>query len=326
MSAMANASSRTVAATGSDVMIETRGLTKVYGSLVAVDSLCMAVREGEIHGLVGPNGAGKSTLLKLLVGAIRCTRGEGYIKGHLIGSVEARRVIGYSPERPSFYRNMTAWDYLVHMAGLSGMKIGEAEDRADELLDWLDLSDFSDAVIGGFSAGMKQRLSVAQAMAHRPGLLILDEPTANLDPGGRMSLLEKLKSLPAEQNVTVLISSHILSELEYLVDTVTFLDRGRVVSESGVEVLKGAMTLDRYVLHASNSEALAEALRGVECVQEVRLGSDGVIHITSQDMGMLQVAVLEAVVRCGAVVKHFGEEQVRLEDVYRDTMAEERDR
>ena len=309
-----------------DVMIETRGLTKKYGKLVAVNSLDIKVQKGAVHGFVGPNGAGKSTTIKLLVGAIRRTSGEGFIKGYPIGSVDARRAIGYSPERPSFYKDWTAFDYLVHMAALSGLKTDEAERRSQELLDWLELSDFSKARVGGFSAGMKQRLSIAQAMSHKPELLVLDEPTANLDPDGRMSLLEKLKKLPQEQGVTIFISSHILSELEYLIDSVTLINKGRMVAEDSLKAMKEEISLNRFALNTSNNEAVMKALQGHPSIQEMKLGNDGVIHISSQDMGKLQSAVMEAVTKTGSLLKNFGEEQVKLEDIYRSTMEQGKDR
>ncbi len=306
-------------------IIETRGLTKRYGKLGAVDGLDVKVDKGTIHGFVGPNGAGKSTTIKLLVGAIRRTSGEGFIKGYPIGSVDARRAIGYSPERPSFYKDWTAFDYLVHMAALSGIKTTEAESRSQELLEWLELADFAGSKVGGFSAGMKQRLSIAQAMTHKPELLVLDEPTANLDPDGRMSLLEKLKGLPREQGVTVFISSHILSELEYLIDSVTLINKGRTVAEDSVKDMKEEMALNRYVLNTSNNEAVLKALEGHPCIQQMERAADGVIHISSPDMAKLQVAVMEAVTKTGSLLKTFGEEQVRLEDIYRSTMDQGRE-
>lgn len=309
-----------------DVVIETRGLTKKYGKLVAVNSLDVKVQKGAVHGFVGPNGAGKSTTIKLLVGAIKRTSGEGFIKGYPIGSVDARRAIGYSPERPSFYKDWTAFDYLVHMAALSGLKTDEAERRSQELLDWLELSDFAKAKVGGFSAGMKQRLSIAQAMSHKPELLVLDEPTANLDPDGRMSLLAKLKGLPREQGVTIFISSHILSELEYLIDSVTLINKGRMVAEDSVKAMKEEISLNRFALNTSNNEAVMKALQGHPSIQEMKLGNDGVIHISSQDMGRLQSAVMEAVTKTGSLLKNFGEEQVKLEDIYRSTMDQGKDK
>jgi ABC-2 type transport system ATP-binding protein len=309
-----------------DVMIETKGLTKKYGKLVAVNSLDVNVQKGVIHGFVGPNGAGKSTTIKLLVGAIRRTSGEGFVKGYPIGSVDARRAIGFSPERPSFYKDWTAFDYLVHMAALSGVKTAEAERRSQELLQWLDLSDFANAKVGGFSAGMKQRLSIAQAMSHKPEVLILDEPTANLDPDGRMSLLAKLKGLPQEQGVTVFISSHILSELEFLIDSVTLINKGRTVAEDSVKVMKEERSLNRYALNTSNNQAVMKALQGHASIQEMKLGNDGVIHISSPDMAQLQSAVMAAVTKTGSLLRNFGEEQVKLEDIYRSTMDQGKDK
>jgi len=310
----------------SNAMIETRGLTKKFGKLMAVDSLDVKVQKGVIHGFVGPNGAGKSTTIKLLVGAIRRTSGQGFIKGYPIGSVDARRAIGYSPERPSFYKDWTAFDYLVHMAALSGIKTDEAERRSQDLLEWLELSDFAKAKVGGFSAGMKQRLSIAQAMSHKPELLVLDEPTANLDPDGRISLLEKLKSLPREQGVTVFISSHILSELEFLIDSVTLINKGRTVAEDSVKVMKEEISLNRYVLNTSNNQAVMKALQGHASILEMKLGNDGAIHISSPDMGQLQSAVMEVVTKTGSLLKYFGEEQVKLEDIYRSTMDQGKDK
>jgi ABC-2 type transport system ATP-binding protein len=303
-----------------NLMIETKGMTKIFGKLVAVDSLNLKVGEGTLHGFVGPNGAGKTTTIKMLVGAIKCTKGEGFIKGYPIGSIEARRLIGYSPERPSFYNDMTASDYLTYMAGLSGLTTNKAEVRTAELLEWLELSKFSDTKIGGFSAGMKQRLSLAQALSHQPELLILDEPTANLDPAGRMSILDKLKGLSREQKTTIFISSHILPELEQLVDSVTLIDKGQAVAEDTMEQLKRGLAQNRYVLNTSNNQATLEVLKTKPSVQEIWLDAEGVIHLISQDATALQKEVMEAVAQNSLLLKYFGEEQVKLEDIYRKTI------
>jgi ABC-type multidrug transport system ATPase subunit len=171
---------------------------------------------------------------------------------------------------------------------------------------------------------MKQRLSLAQAMAHQPQLLILDEPTANLDPDGRMSLLEKLKQLSRDQNLTIFISSHILPELEQLVDAVTLIEKGRMVAEDSVQNLKQAVTLDHYLLKTSNNEAMLKALQGDASVQEMHLDDEGFVHLTSSDLAALQKRVIEAVTRSGALIEHFGREQASLQDVYRRTMGKDK--
>jgi len=308
----------------SDLMIETKGLTRSFGKLVAVNGLNLNVRKGCIHGFVGPNGAGKTTTMKMLIGSIRSTGGEGFINGYPISSLEARRSLGFSPERPSFYGDMTAWDYLVYMGRLAGMKADAAQKRAKELIDWLELAKFRNSKVGRFSAGMKQRLSLGQSMTHQPQLLILDEPTANLDPDGRMSLTEKLRQLRQERNITIFVSSHQLLELEQLVDAVTLIEKGRTVAEDSVRDLKQSVTLNRYVLKVSKREVIVKALQDQACVQGMSVDDDGTIHLTSSNFAGLQAKVMEAVTSAGAEIEYFGKEQASLQDVYRQTMGRDR--
>jgi len=306
-----------------NLMIETRELTKAFGDFVAVDGIGLKIREGSIHGFVGPNGAGKTTTIKMLVGAIRSTKGTGFIKGYPIGSVAARKVIGYSPEHPSFYGNMTALDYLIYMARVSGVERDTAR-KAAELLDWIELGRFVDTRVGGFSAGMKQRLSLAQALIHDPELLILDEPTANLDPTGRMTILDKLKQLSQERKVTVFISSHILSELEQLVDSVTLINRGQIAAEDSMEHLKKIFSQNHYLLKTSSNESVLEAMKTKAYLQESWLGADGFIHLISEDNTALKQGVMEALSQTRVLLEHFSQEEVTLESIYRRTMGIEK--
>lgn len=306
-----------------NLMIETRELTKAFGDFVAVDGIGLKIREGSIHGFVGPNGAGKTTTIKMLVGAIRSTKGTGFIKGYPIGSVAARKVIGYSPEHPSFYGNMTALDYLIYMARVSGVERDTAR-KAAELLDWIELGRFVDTKVGGFSAGMKQRLSLAQALIHDPELLILDEPTANLDPTGRMTILDKLKQLSQERRVTIFISSHILSELEQLVDSVTLINRGQIAAEDSMEHLKKIFSQNHYLLKTSSNESVLEAMKTKAYLQESWLGADGFIHLISEDSTALKQGVMEALSQTRVLLEHFSQEEVTLESIYRRTMGIEK--
>ncbi len=302
------------------LMIETKGLTKVYGRLVAVDGLDLNVHRGLIHGFVGPNGAGKTTTMKMLVGSIKMTRGEGYVNGHPIGTLEARRSLGFAPEQPSFYKDMTAWDYLVYMARLGGMRTDTAQKRAREIIEWFGLGDCWKLQVGRFSAGMKQRLSLGQAMTHRPELLVLDEPTAHLDPDGRMSLIGRLRELRRDLKITIFVSSHILPEVEQLADTVTMIENGRIVTEDSLRSLKQKVTSNRYVIRVSRRKAVLQALQDKDCVQEIFVDDEGTIHLTSPDFVLLQAKVIEAVTQTGADIEYFGKEQASLQDVYRRTM------
>jgi ABC-2 type transport system ATP-binding protein len=260
----------------------------------------------------------------MLVGAIRSTKGTGFIKGYPIGSVASRKVIGYSPEHPSFYGNMTALDYLIYMARVSGVE-RDAVRKAAELLDWIELGRFVDTKVGGFSAGMKQRLSLAQALIHDPELLILDEPTANLDPTGRMTILDKLKQLSQERRVTVFISSHILSELEQLVDSVTLINRGQIAAEDSMEHLKKIFSQNHYLLKTSSNESVLEAMKTKAYLQESWLGADGFIHLISEDSTALKQGVMEALSQTRVLLEHFSQEEVTLESIYRRTMGIEKE-
>ncbi len=302
------------------LMIETRNLTKTFGDFTAVDGINLSVQKGTIHGFVGPNGAGKTTTMKMLIGAIWCSQGEGYIKGYGIGSIPAKQIIGYSPEHAFFYNDMVASDYLVYMARICGMKRSETRKRALELLDWLDIGGFSERKIGGFSAGMKQRLSLAQALIHEPELLILDEPTANMDPTGRLSILDKLRQLSRERKATIFLSSHILSELEQVVDFMTMIDKGRIVVEGKMAELRKRFSGNHFLLKTSHNETILAAIKDKGLFRESWIDNEDFIHMISDNTTALRKEVVETVVRTGAELEHFSEERASLQDIYRKTM------
>jgi ABC-2 type transport system ATP-binding protein len=293
-------------------MIETWGLTKRFGSLAAVDSIAISVKKGTIHGFIGPNGAGKSTTMKLLIGALRPTSGGGTIGGYPIGSLEARAVFGFSPERPSFYGDMTGFNYLVYMGRVSGLDRPTAESRADELLKELDLGEAELRKVEGFSAGMRQELSLAQAMIHEPQLLVLDEPTANLDPVGRMRIIRKLKELREKRDMTVFISSHILSELEQLVDDFTVINHGRIVSDKS---LGAEIRANEYLLRASDSQKVLRAL--LKSGFNASIDGSGTIRITAPgNEAEFKRQVVKTLAASDASLEAFGKAVPDLEKVF----------
>ncbi len=304
-------------------IIETTGLTKTFGDLVAVDSVSLKIKEGTIHGFIGPNGAGKTTTMKMLIGSLHATMGSGTIKGHPLGSIEARKLIGYSPEHPKFYDGMGARSYLVYMGTVCGMSRSQASQRATELLKWLGLQDFSDRKIRGFSAGMRQKLSLAQGLIHSPEVLILDEPTANLDPAGRLSIINNLKEICRESHVTVFISSHILAELEKLVSEVTLLNHGKVVVESDVKSLEKKVSGNRYVLKTSDNRKVLSALKSRSYIKHGEIDENDVIHLTaSGDEEQFKRNITRTVLQSNVWLEQFGLEASDLESVFMKLVGE----
>jgi len=255
----------------SDYMIETRGLHKIfkskYGEVHAVNGIDLKVRKGEIHGFLGPNGAGKSTTIKMLVGAIGISQGEAFIDGNPVGSRPSKAVMGYAPDHPKFYQ-MTLFDYLVMSGRLYGLSRRTAMHNALALAEWFELEDALYRDVKGFSAGMRQKACLAAALVHKPPLVVMDEPTANLDALGRATVLDRVKSLAESENITVLISSHVLSEVEKIADQVTIIAKGNLVVADSMNNIKSSFSENHFVL----------ALR--EKPQQLRIGE----HLTANGL------------------------------------------
>ncbi len=227
---------------GSDSVIHCEGLSKRYrGSLLrrsylALDSLDLQVKRGEVVGYIGPNGAGKTTTIKILMGLHRQTSGRAEILGQPVGSVAARARIGYLPERPYFYDYLTAEEFLHFYGTLYGMSAQSRRQRIDELLPLVKIEHARKIPLRKFSKGMLQRVGLAQALINRPELVVLDEPSSGLDPMGRMLIRDVIFELK-RQGVTVLFCSHILSDVEDICDRVAILVKGKLVKLAAVDSL-----------------------------------------------------------------------------------------
>ncbi len=216
-------------------VVETHGLTKRYGSgVLAVDSIDMSVRRGEVYGFLGPNGAGKTTTLRMLVGLIRPTSGTATIVGRAPGDPKGLARIGSLIESPGFYPYLSGRENLRVVADLAGAD----GKRVDEVLDIVELTSRSRRKFGTYSTGMKQRLGVAAALVKDPDLLILDEPTNGLDPQGMAEMRKLIKEI-GQGDRTVLLSSHLLGEVEQICDRVGVISNGRLVRQSTVQDLVG---------------------------------------------------------------------------------------
>jgi ABC-2 type transport system ATP-binding protein len=218
-------------------MIVTNQLTKKYRCFTAVNDVNLRIQKGHIYGLLGPNGAGKSTVMKMLLGLVKPTRGSFQVNGMTMPRDRARILsnTGSLIETPAFYGNLTGYENLDIVRKILGL----SQSSIDEALDLVRLTEYKDRLAKKYSLGMKQRLGLASAMLGNPPILILDEPTNGLDPTGMHEIRNLIRSLPKRFGSTVLISSHILSELELMVDDVGVLNHGRLLFQGTMKELKG---------------------------------------------------------------------------------------
>jgi ABC-2 type transport system ATP-binding protein len=216
--------------------IETRGLTRKYGKLTAVDDLNLQVATGALYGLIGPNGAGKTTSLRMLAGLLEPSSGEIIMNGRVANHDwrELRRQIGYMPDFFGVYEDMLVWEYLDFFARCYGLPKDRQRQVVDELLELVDLTEKRDTYIQTLSRGMRQRLCLAHALVHDPQVLLLDEPASGLDPRARIEMRELLREL-GSMGKTILVSSHILTELGELCDSIGIIERGRLVASGPLE-------------------------------------------------------------------------------------------
>jgi ABC-2 type transport system ATP-binding protein len=224
---------------GGEPLVAARDLTKRYGEVTAVDHLTFGVGRGEIYGLLGPNGAGKTTTILMLLGLSEPTEGEARVHGldPARNPLEVKRHVGYLPDSVGFYGRLTGRENLEYTARLNGIGTDEARTRIDELLAQVGLADAAGRMTDTYSRGMLQRLGIADALVKDPSVLVLDEPTASIDPAGVDELLELIRRLTAERGLAVLLSSHLLGQVERLCDRVGIFSRGRLIAEGTVAEL-----------------------------------------------------------------------------------------
>jgi ABC-type multidrug transport system ATPase subunit len=255
------------------LVIETRELGKRYdGRIVAVDKLSLRVRRGEVYGFLGPNGAGKTTTLRMLLGLVRPTAGSALVLGAPPGSPESLARVGALIEAPSFYPFLSARDNLRVLARYSAAP----EARIDAVLDEVDLAARAGDRFGTYSLGMKQRLGIAGALLKDPELLILDEPTNGMDPAGMAEMRGFIRSL-GRGDRTVLLSSHLMTEVEQVADRVGVINKGELVREGTVDELRGRESLWVRAEPLEQAERVLGAVRGVEEVARL----DGGLRIAA---------------------------------------------
>lgn len=261
-------------------MIELVEITKNYRDIKALSSVSFTLKEGEILGLVGPNGSGKSTLIKILTGILKPTSGKILVKGKELSArdwISLKKRIGYMPERISFYDNLTGMEVLSLFARIKGVKLEGLPDLLKDIVS----EDFLLRRVGTYSKGMRQRLNLAQALVNDPDILILDEPTSGLDPVGTKDFYEALKTVREKKRLTVLLSSHVLAEIEERVDRVAILKNGVLKAIGSLTELYTGLDLPfrLSILPApSMSGSIEEILKGEGIKDMVK--RDGYIYVS----------------------------------------------
>src|SRR5690349_17066034 len=309
-----------------DAVIVTRRLSKQYGDFTAVENLDLTIRAGEVFGLLGPNGAGKTTTVLMLLGLTEPTRGVVRVVGldPTREPLGVKRKVGYLPDNVGFYGGMTGRENLRYTAKLNGLAKTDGEARIDELLAEVRLTDAADKKAETYSRGMRQRLGIADALVKNPSVLILDEPTIAIDPAGVEELLALLRRLVAERNLTVLLSSHILGQVQSLCDRVGFFSAGRLVAAGPLdELARGTdRTIQLEVGVDGPPDAIDPVARSLTAVRSVEPSPDNERYriVTASDdvAGPLATALAGA----GLSLVHLRRRGTDLMELYRKYVPE----
>lgn len=249
-----------------DVVVELQNVTKKIKGKTIIDNLSFSVRRGEVYGFLGPNGAGKTTTIRMMVGLMSMTSGNIMIEGHNIRTDRSKAMahVGAIVENPELYKFMTGRKNLQHFVRMSGKPI--TEERIKEIVKLVDLENALDKKVKTYSLGMRQRLGVAQALLHNPSILILDEPTNGLDPAGIRELRDYLRHLAKKENISILVSSHLLSEIELMCDRVLIIQNGKFVGERSLDPNEEGQQSAAVVIRfeVDNAAKAAEVLASAE--------------------------------------------------------------
>ncbi len=299
------------------ILIEAKNLGRWYGEVVGLGDLTVDIEPG-ITGLLGPNGAGKSTFMKLMVGELKPSRGSITVLGHRpFASLELYSQLGFCPQQDALYDHMTGAGFVEHLLRLAGFDRKDARARARRSMERVHLEESMDRRCGGYSKGMRQRTRLAQAIAHDPKLLVVDEPLTGLDPIARHQTLELFREL-AEGGTSMIVSSHVLHEVQSLTDSIVMIHRGRLLAQGTVgDVRRLLAKHPRQVrISAREPRRLAEALMSMDHVRSIRLSDDGSLVTETRDVDGLFGALPALADRLQAGVQSLDSSDDDLEAVF----------
>jgi ABC-2 type transport system ATP-binding protein len=299
--------------------VQTFGLTRTYGSLVALSGLDLVINRGDLFGFIGSNGAGKTTTLRILATFLAPSSGRAEVLGHdVVADADAvRHVIGYMPDFFGVYKDMEVTEYLDFFGACYKIPTAQREKTVNDVLELVGLSEKRGALIGALSRGMQQRIGLARVLIHDPRVLLLDEPASGLDPRARIEMMAILQELQ-RLGKTIIISSHILSELQTLCNRVAIIERGKLIYSGPVQGVRQQMStgLIYWVKVSSDSAQAIQLLKTCPEVTDAAEPLDGRIRVTLVDHDTDPSCIAEALVRGGARLVEFREDEVGLERVF----------
>jgi ABC-2 type transport system ATP-binding protein len=306
-----------------ELVIETAKVSKTYrrgfwgrNSFTALNDVSLQVPRGEIYGLLGPNGAGKTTLIKILLGIIRKSGGNAKVLGHAAGSMEARRRIGYLPENHRIPRHLTALTALEYYGSLSGMSMSAIRAERMKLLEVVGLRGREKERVSGYSKGMLQRLGLAQAMLHRPDLIVLDEPTDGVDPVGRREIRDVLKQL-ADQGHSIFLNSHLLQEIELICSSVAILNHGKLLRTGSVRELTAALADAPVQMQVTGDEAAVRRIADHHPGSKLRVVTAGAYELEVRIPKQADLdTVVDALRQAGISIWRLARKEQTLEEVF----------
>ena len=294
-------------------LLEARQLTKHYGSTIALESASFRINEG-ITGLLGPNGAGKSTTFKLFLGLTRPTSGSAWVAGEEpYSNIENRARLGYMPEYEALPSSVTASEFLMHMAQVSGLPPSQARTRAADILRHVGLDEERYRPMGEYSTGMKQRVKLAQALVHDPILVLLDEPTAGLDPGGRVEMLDLIRRTGRDFGISIVLSTHLMGDIERTADRIVVLEGGHVTEEGEV----AGFTQETEDLQIEVDDKREEVLAALSA-RRVNAREEGALMVVEHADDDAYDAIRDALAETGARLRRLSPRRRSLTEIFQD--------
>lgn len=304
-------------------VIELKGLTKQYGDYKAVNNLDLSIEKGEVFGLLGPNGAGKSTTILMLMGMTEPTLGSVRVCGidPSRNPIDVKRKVGYLPEDVGFYDDRTGAENLMYSAMLNGLSEAAACDKANQMLEKVQLLEEGNKKVGRYSRGMRQRLGLADTLIKSPEIIILDEPTLGIDPKGVKELLALIKGLSKEENLTVLLSSHHLHQVQQVCDQVGLFVRGQLIAEGNLETLSNTLfpNMNREIevrVSSTNGmglSGLVEKVQTLESVEHVAAAQNVMTITCARD---ISETIARLIVESGAGLSSLHQKAFGLDEIY----------